>query len=46
MKRRTTMAFAAALVLGLAGAPYAAAEMTLTISSWAPPTHLVTRDIV
>ena len=46
MKRSTTMAFAAALVLGLVGAPYAEAEMTLTISSWAPPTHLVTRDIV
>lgn len=43
--KRTTLAALAALTC-LAGAGSAGAETTLTISSWAPPNHLMTREVV
>ena len=36
---------AAALAL-IAGAPAASAQTVLTMSSWAPPTHSLTREVV
>ena len=43
--RRTALAAFAALT-SLAGAGSAGSETTLTISSWAPPNHLMTREVV
>jgi TRAP-type transport system periplasmic protein len=42
---RSSLALALAMAAGLASAA-ARAETTLTISSWAPPTHLMTKDVV
>ena len=45
MRRNLSKLLIAVALAGL-GAEHAAAETTLTISSWAPPNHLVTRDLV
>ena len=42
---RILASFAAALAL-VAGAPAASAQTVLTMSSWVPPTHSLTRDVL
>jgi TRAP-type transport system periplasmic protein len=46
MRRNFSALLTAAMAAGLAGTQPATAETTLTISSWAPANHLVTRDLV
>lgn len=45
MKRYLKALWASTMAVGLAGAGPAAAETTLTISSWGPPNHLITREV-
>lgn len=46
MGRKTVRVFAGSLAMGfLLGGGMAAAETVLTISSWAPPNHLMTRTV-